>query len=60
VDFTGGSGLTSDPYGHGTHVAAIAAGNGIVSQGAYMGIAPDANILNLRVLDGRARAALRD
>ncbi|HYO90818.1 MAG TPA: S8 family serine peptidase, partial [Pyrinomonadaceae bacterium] len=48
-DFTG-EGRTSDPYGHGTHVAGAAAGNGDVAQGAYIGIAPNANLINLRVL----------
>ena len=50
VDFTG-EGRTDDPYGHGTHVASIAAGNNHVSYGAYEGIAPGAKILNVRVLD---------
>jgi len=50
VDFTG-EGRTDDPYGHGTHVAAAAAGNGVVSAGNYIGIAPKANIINLRVLN---------
>ena len=49
LDFTG-EGRTDDPYGHGTHVASIAAGNGRISNAAYVGIAPNANILNLRVL----------
>ncbi|HEU4594431.1 MAG TPA: S8 family serine peptidase [Pyrinomonadaceae bacterium] len=48
-DFTG-EGRTDDPYGHGTHVASIAAGSGAVSNGAYQGIAPSAKIINLRVL----------
>ncbi|MCA1617153.1 MAG: S8 family serine peptidase, partial [Acidobacteria bacterium] len=49
-DFTG-EGRTDDPYGHGTHVASIAAGNGRVSGARYIGIAPNASILNLRVLN---------
>ncbi|MDQ1592657.1 MAG: serine protease AprX, partial [Pyrinomonadaceae bacterium] len=48
-DFTG-EGRTDDPYGHGTHVASAAAGNGLVAQGAYQGLAPNADIINLRVL----------
>src|SRR3989441_3101886 len=48
-DFTG-EGRTDDPYGHGSHVAAIAAGNARISNAQYNGIAPNANLLNLRVL----------
>ena len=50
-DFTG-EGRTDDPNGHGTHVASIAAGNGRISNSAYVGIAPNANVINLRVLNG--------
>src|SRR6266571_810537 len=39
-DFTG-EGRTDDPYGHGTHVASIAAGNGRISHAEYIGIAPN-------------------
>src|SRR6185369_1231563 len=49
-DFTG-EGRTDDPYGHGTHVASLAAGNGRISNGEYVGIAPNANLINLRVLN---------
>lgn len=47
---------TNDDYGHGTHVAGIIAGNGKHSTGGkytytVRGIAPGANIVNLRVLD---------
>ena len=49
-DFTGED-RTDDPYGHGTHVASIAAGNGRISNARYIGIAPNASILNLRVLN---------
>src|SRR5215203_5353416 len=56
-DFTG-EGRTDDPYGHGTHVAAAAAGNGIVSKGEYIGIAPRAKILNLRVLNSRGTGSV--
>jgi len=41
---------TSDPGGHGTHVAGIVAGNGTRSGGQFVGIAPQANIVDVRVL----------
>ncbi|MFG2936565.1 S8 family serine peptidase [Streptomyces sp. NPDC048282] len=41
---------TDDHYGHGTHVASIAAGTGAGSHGTYKGVAPDAKILNGKVL----------
>jgi len=47
-DFTGHNDA-SDHYGHGTHVAAIIAGEGSIDSG-YRGIAPGASLLNLRVL----------
>src|ERR1043166_8564719 len=49
-DFTGEN-RTDDPWGHGTHVAAIAAGDGAPTNGAYEGIAPGASLVNLRVLN---------
>jgi serine protease AprX len=48
-DFTG-EGRTDDPYGHGTHVASIAGGNGRIANANYIGIAPNSNLINLRVL----------
>lgn len=41
----------SDHFGHGTHVASIAAGTGAKSHGKYTGVAPGAKILNGKVLD---------
>jgi serine protease AprX len=54
-DFTG-LGSTVDQYGHGTHVAGILAGNGASSPSStsfytFKGVAPNVNIVNLRVLD---------
>ncbi|HEX8188443.1 MAG TPA: S8 family serine peptidase, partial [Pyrinomonadaceae bacterium] len=51
-DFTG-EGRTDDPFGHGTHVAGIVAGNGRISRAEYVGIAPNANVINLRVLNSK-------
>ena len=43
LDFTG-EGRTDDPYGHGTRSSG-SRGNGIVSRGEYIGIAPRAKFL---------------
>src|SRR6185437_3199195 len=45
-----------DRFGHGTHVAGLIAGNGSQSTGSnflytYRGVAPNASVVNLRVLD---------
>ena len=45
-----------DAYGHGTAVAGIIAGDGTASLGQYIGVAPEANIINLRVNDGTGGA----
>ena len=49
-DFVTGGYLPSDSCGHGTHVAGIVAGSGAQSDGLYAGIAPDVDIVALRVL----------
>src|SRR5436305_622254 len=56
--FVPGVSSTADDYGHGTHVAGIVAGNGTASTGngsfkTFLGIAPKANLINLRVLDSK-------
>src|SRR3954467_13086803 len=51
VDFVNGRTLPYDDSGHGTHVAGIIAGNGYDSKGEKSGIAPDANLVSLKVLD---------
>jgi serine protease AprX len=53
--FVPGDASTNDAYGHGTHVAGIIAGNGnctgtLSTLPKMRGIAPGANIINLRVL----------
>ncbi|GAA2826233.1 S8 family serine peptidase [Kribbella solani] len=46
-DFTDSSSGTIDKFGHGTHVASIVTGENAV----YRGVAPDAKLLNGKVLD---------
>ncbi|MFC0627240.1 S8 family serine peptidase [Kribbella deserti] len=42
---------TVDRVGHGTHVAGTVAGTGAASDGKYRGVAPEADLLNGKVLD---------
>jgi serine protease AprX len=58
VDFVNGRPTTYDDYGHGTHVAGIIAGNGYDTQGSRAGIAPDANLVSLKVLDANGRGVI--
>lgn len=52
-NFVPTSTTTDDEFGHGTHVAGIAAGNSGRDAGAFRGVAPNANIVNLKVLNNR-------
>lgn len=45
-----------DSYGHGTFVAGLVAGDGSLSSGKYVGIAPKTNILNVRVSNDQGGA----
>ena len=56
-DFTGEN-RTDDPYGHGTHVAAAAAGNGRIANNSYLGIAPNTKLINLRVLNAAGNGTI--
>lgn len=49
-DFVNGTSRIYDDYGHGTHVSGILCGEGIV-QKEYRGIAPEAELISLKVLD---------
>ena len=53
-DFTRG-GIATAPYddnGHGTHVAGLIGGNGLLSLGLYRGVAPSVSFVGLKVLTG--------
>ena len=47
-----------DPGGHGTHIAGTIAGNGARSNGEFVGVAPNANIVDVRVLDSNGAGRL--
>ena len=49
-----------DPYGHGTHVAGIMVGNGSHSGGHMAGVAPEASLVSVRVLDQLGRGMSSD
>ncbi len=60
-NFDPSANTTNDLYGHGTHFAGIIAGNGGSSScgncdTTFRGIAPNANIINLRALDQNGSA----
>lgn len=40
---------TNDEFGHGTHIAGIIGGNGLLSWGRYIGIAPKVDLINVKV-----------
>ncbi len=59
-DFVGEKTEPYDDDGHGTHVAGIVAGNGFSSKGRYMGVAPDSNIVGVKVLGGDGGGSISD
>ncbi|MDP2054592.1 MAG: S8 family serine peptidase [Acidobacteriota bacterium] len=58
VDFVNGQTSKYDDWGHGTHVSGIIAGNGFDSNGAREAIAPKANIISLKALDGEGKGKI--
>ena len=50
----------SDEFGHGTHVAGIIAGNGFDSDGGRLGVAPEAHLVGLKVLDADGTGYMSD
>lgn len=47
-----------DDSGHGTHVAGIIASSGFNSDGRYMGVAPGAHLVSVKVLDKSGRGKM--
>lgn len=59
-DFVNDKQKPYDDNGHGTHVAGDAASNGYSSNGKYKGVAPEANIISVKVLDAAGRGNTSD
>ena len=51
---------TNDGFGHGTHIAGIIGGDSQLLSGQYIGIAPGANLINVKVADDTGAASLGD
>ena len=49
-----------DGYGHGTHVAGLVGGSGALSGGQYAGVAPNARLIGLRVLNNFGNGSTSD
>ena len=49
-----------DGYGHGTHIAGLIAGSGGLSGGQYSGVAPEARLIGLRVLNNAGTGTTSD
>jgi serine protease AprX len=60
VNFVSGATSVDDTNGHGSHIAGTIAGNGAKSGGAYVGIAPNANLVDVRVTDDQGRGSMSD
>ena len=58
VDLINGRTAPYDDNGHGTHVSGIIAGNGFDALGSRAGVAPDAHIVSLKVLDAQGRGVI--
>ncbi|AEF16744.1 Subtilisin [Thermoanaerobacterium xylanolyticum LX-11] len=59
-DIVNGKKSPYDDNGHGTHVAGDAASSGYLSDGKYKGVAPEANIVSIKVLDSRGSGSTSD
>lgn len=59
-DLVGGKTVPYDDHGHGTRVAGLIAGNGRASHGRYQGVAPQARLAGVKVLDNFGAGWLAD
>jgi len=59
-DFVNNKEAAYDDQGHGTHCAGIAAGDGKASEGKYTGVAPEASLVGVKVLNANGSGAFSD
>jgi serine protease AprX len=59
-NFNNTSNNAVDKYGHGTHLAGIIGGNGTASGGAYIGVAPKVNLVNIKVTNDQGAGMTSD
>ena len=62
-DLSGGAvrrAVPYDDYGHGTHVAGLIAGKGVLSGGQYAGVAPGVHLVVFKVLDDTGQGRTSD
>lgn len=60
VDILQGHPYPYDDSGHGSHVAGIAAGDGFLSRGKFCGIAPQSDLIGIKVLDHKGNGSVSD
>jgi serine protease AprX len=60
VQFASSAVSSDDYYGHGTHIAGIISGNGLEGRGDYVGIAPRANLVDVKVMDDTGCGLMSD
>lgn len=51
IDYVNGKTTPYDDHGHGTHVSSTIAGTGAASNGQYKGVAPEASLMEAKVLN---------
>ncbi len=59
-DFVNGKEQAYDDQGHGTHCTGITAGDGSSSAGKYKGVAPEASLVGVKVLDKNGSGSFSD
>jgi len=57
VDLIAQKDMPYDDNGHGTFVSGVVAGNGLISNGVYSGVAPSCEIVSIKALDSHGEAS---